>query len=112
MPANELAIFTLSKQYQHHSVVYTKTKTWSTIRTSTPMREKEVYMQCELKFVLMGRGSFVQLIKKPSLNMPVLPLQPMESVYESGYYVDTSTGEKAETQQSPSNPPQTANVPD
>ena len=54
MPANELAIFGLPKPYQCHSVVYTKTKTWSTIGTSTPMSEKEVYMQCELKFVQMG----------------------------------------------------------
>ena len=44
--------------------------------------------------------------------MPVLPLQPMESVYESGYYVDTSISEKAETQQTPSNLPQTASLPD
>ena len=44
--------------------------------------------------------------------MPVLPLQLMESVYESGYYVDTSISEKAETQQTPSNLPQTASLPD
>ena len=85
-PADELAIFTLSKLYNRHSVVYTKDKTWSTIGTSTPMNEKDVYQQCDLKFILMGKDHYVQLIKKPSVSMPILPLQPMESVYESGYY--------------------------
>ena len=89
-PGDELAIFALSKLYQRHSVVYTKDKTWSTIGTSTPMSEKDVYQQCDLKFILMGKGHFVQLIRKPSVSMPVLPLQPMESVYESGYYEDVT----------------------
>ena len=85
-PADELAIFALSKLYNRHSVVYTKDKTWSTIGTSTPMNEKDVYQQCDLKFILMGKDHYVQLIKKPSVSMPILPLQPMESVYKSGYY--------------------------
>ena len=63
-PADELAIFALSKLYRWHSVVYTKDKTWSTIGTSTPMNEKDVYRQCDLKFILMGKGHYVQLIKK------------------------------------------------
>ena len=50
------------------------------------MNEKDVYQQCDLKFILMGKDRYVQLIKKPSVSMPVLPLQPMENVYESGYY--------------------------
>ena len=58
-PADKLAIFALSKLYQCHTVVYTKSKTWSTIGTSAPMSEKEVYMQCDLKFVLMGKGNFI-----------------------------------------------------
>ena len=93
-PGDELAIFALSKLYQCHSVVYTKDKTWSTIGTSTPMSEKDVYQQCDLKFILMGKGHFVQLIRKPSVSMPVLPLQPMESVYESGYYEDVTLVDK------------------
>ena len=92
-PADELAIFALSKLYNRHSVVYTKDKTWSTIGTSTPMHEKDVYQQCDLKFILMGKDHYVQLIKKPSVSMPVLPLQPMESVYESGYYEDVTPAE-------------------
>ena len=92
-PADELAIFALSRLYRQHSVVYTKDKTWSTIGTSTSMSEKEVYQQCDLKFILMGKGHYVQLIRKPSLTMPVLPLQPMESVYESGYYENTAPAE-------------------
>ena len=94
-PGDELAIFALSKLYRRHSVVYTKDKTWSTIGTSTPMSEKDVYQQCDLKFILMGKGHFVQLIKKPSVSMPVLPLQPMENVYESGYYEDVTPMDKS-----------------
>ena len=63
---------------------------WSTIGTSTPMNEKDVYQQCDLKFILMGKDHYVQLIKKPSVSMPILPLQPMESVYKSGYYEDVT----------------------
>ena len=92
-PADELAIFALSKLYNRHSVVYTKNKTWSTIGTSTPMHEKDVYQQCDLKFILMGKDHYVQLIKKPSVSMPVLPLQPMESVYKSSYYEDVTPAE-------------------
>ena len=92
-PGDELSIFALSKLYKRHSVVYTKDKTWSTIGTSTPMNEKDVYQQCDLKFILMGKCHFVQLIKKPYVSMPLLPLKPMESVYESGYYEDVSPTE-------------------
>ena len=73
-PADELAIFALSRLYRQHSVVYTKDKTWSTIGTSTPMNEKDVYQQCDLKFIIMGKGHYVQLIRKPSVSMPVVPL--------------------------------------
>ena len=92
-PADELAIFALSKLYRRHSVVYTKDKMWSTIGTSTPMNEKDVYQQCDLKSILMGKGHYVQLIRKLSVSMPVVPLQPMESVYESGYYEDVTPTE-------------------
>ena len=89
-PVDEFAIFALSKLYNRHSVVYTKDKMWSTIGTSTPMNEKDVYQQCDLKFILMGKDHYVQLIKKPSVSMPILPLQPVENVYESGYYEDVT----------------------
>ena len=92
-PGDKLAIFALSKLYKRHSVVYTKDKTWSTIGTSTLMSEKDVYQQCDVKFILMGKGHFVQLIKKPSVSMPLLPLKAMESVYESGYYEDVTPTE-------------------
>ena len=92
-PADELAIFALSKLYRRHSVVYTKDKMWSTIGTSTPMNEKDVYQQCDLKFILIGKGHYMQLIRKPSVSMPVVPLQPMESVYESSYYEDVTPAE-------------------
>ena len=92
-PADELAIFALSKLYRRHSVVDTKDKMWSTIGTSTPMNEKDVYQQCDLKFMLMGKGHYVQLIRKLSVSMPVVPLQPMESVYQSGYYEDVTPAE-------------------
>ena len=41
----------------------------------------------------MGKGHYVQLIRKPSVSMPVVPLQPMESVYKSGYYENVTPAE-------------------
>ena len=41
----------------------------------------------------MGKGNYVQLIRKLSVSMPVVPLQPMESVYESGYYENVTPAE-------------------
>ena len=58
------------------------------------MSETEVYTQYELKFVLMGKHNFVQLIKKPSLSKPVVQFESMESVYESGYFVDMDQNKK------------------
>ena len=109
-PADELAIFALSKLYNRHSVVYTKDKTWSTIGTSSPMNEKDVYRQCDLKFILMGKDHYVQLIKKPSVSMPVLPLQPMESVYESGYYEDVTPVENITDTNTITTPPSVGQV--
>ena len=106
-PTDELAIFALSKLYHRNSVAYTKSKTWSTIRTSAPKSEKEVYMQCELKFVLMGKNNFMQLIKKPSVSMPVIPFELMESVYESGYFVDMDQNKHEDTEPIPLDTPQT-----
>ena len=102
--ADELAIFALSWLYRCHSVVYTKTKTWSTIGNSTPMSEKDVYMQCDLKCVHMGWGNFVQLIKKLTSCMPVLPLKAIESVYESGYFKSIHPNPYLDTAASTSTP--------
>ena len=104
-PADELAIFALTRLYRHHAVVYTKSKTWSTIGTSTPMSEKEVYLQCEIKFVLMGNHNFIQLIKKPSVAMPIVQFDRMESVYESGYFVNAEQdNQKSDHQTAPNFP--------
>ena len=44
--------------------------------------------------------------------MPILPLQPMESVYENGYYVNSSTDEQANIQRPLFELAQTVNVSD
>ena len=61
-PADELAIFALSRLYKRHSVIYTKNCTWSTIGTLKPLSEKDVYLICDVKFVQMGPWNFISLI--------------------------------------------------
>ena len=87
-PADELAIFALSQLYKRHSVIYTKNRTWCTISTSKPLSEKDVYLSCDVRFVQMGPRNFVLLIKKPSSCMPVMQFEPLEIIYEGGYYND------------------------
>ena len=53
----------------------------------------------------MGKGHYVQLIRKPSVSMPVVPLQPMENVYESGYYEDVTPAENITDKNSVSTTP-------
>ena len=74
-PADELAILTLARLYRQHALVYNKGRTWCTIGTSSPMMDKDVYLQCELKFVLLSNRNFIQLIKKPSMAMPVVQFE-------------------------------------
>ena len=81
-PADELAIFALSRLYKRHSVIYSKNRTWCTIGTSKPLSEKDVYLTCDVRFVLTGPRNFVSLIKKPSSCMPVMQFKPLENIYE------------------------------
>ena len=85
-PADELAIFTLSRLYKRHSVIYSKSRTWCTIGTSKPLSEKDVYLTCDIRLVQTGPRNFVSLIKKPSSCMPVMQFEPLETIYEGGYY--------------------------
>ena len=85
-PADELAVYALSRIYNQHSVIYTKTKTWSSLGTTRPLSEKELYDTCKVKFVNMGKGKLVELVSKPSSLMPVVKPTPMLSTYDSGYY--------------------------
>ena len=87
-PDDELAVFALSRLYKRHSVIYTKNHTWSTISTSKPLSEKDVYLACDVNFVQMGPRNFIALIKKPSSCMPVMQFQPLKNIYEGGYYYD------------------------
>ena len=90
-PADELAIFALSRLYKRHSVIYTKNRTWCTISTSNPLSEKDVYLSCDVRFVQMGPRNFVSLIKKPISCMPVMQFEPLENIYKGGYYDDEPT---------------------
>ena len=95
-PADELAVYVLSRMYGKHSLIYTKTKTWSTIGTSNPMEEKKVYQLCEFKFVNMGKNNLIELIRKPSSLMPLVSSVPLQSTYDSGYYETLSSEIKTE----------------
>ena len=84
-PADELAVYALSQMYGKHSVIYTKIKTWTTVGTSQPLTERELYNMCDLKFVSMGKGRLVELICKPSSLMPVVQTQPLSREYIQGW---------------------------
>lgn len=85
-PADELAVYALSRIYNQHSVIYTKTKTWSSLGTTRPLSEKELYDTCKIRFVNLGKGKLVELVPKPSSLMPVVNPTPLLSTYDSGYY--------------------------
>ena len=45
--ADELAIFTLSKIYQRHTVIFNTSKPWTTLEPDGEMLETELYEHCQ-----------------------------------------------------------------
>ena len=65
MAANELAIFALSKMYGKHTVIYNKARPWSTLDPPYPMSETELYDNCQIHLVHLGKDSYGILCRKP-----------------------------------------------
>ena len=58
MAADKLAIFALSKLYAKHTVIYNKTRPWSTLDLLYLMSETELYVNCQIHLVYVGKDSY------------------------------------------------------
>ena len=65
MYCDELGLMGLSKLYNRHSVVLTKTKLWSTIDADAPFNLLELLQKCSVRFVYLGHLRFSTLVWKP-----------------------------------------------
>ena len=63
--ADELAIFTLSKMYGKHTVIYNKARPWTTLDPPYPMTETELHDNCQIHLVYVGKDSYGILRYKP-----------------------------------------------
>ena len=63
--ANELAIFTLSKMYGKHTVIYNKARPWSMLDPSYPMTKTELHYNCQIHLAYIGKDSYGILCCKP-----------------------------------------------
>ena len=63
--ADELAIFTLSKMYGKHTVIYNKARPWTTLDPPYPMTETELHDNCQIHLVYVGKDSYGILRHKP-----------------------------------------------
>ena len=53
--ADELMLFILCREFDRHCVVFTKTRTWSTIQSETPINENDLISRCDLLLLYMGK---------------------------------------------------------
>ena len=71
-PCDELALLTLSAMYHCHSLVVTKSKTWCTIESSTPMNLLQAMSACTVRLLYLGDLNFGVLKWKPQVPKPVV----------------------------------------
>ena len=111
--ADELAIFTLSKMYGKHTVIYNKARLWTTLDPPYPMTETELHDNCQIHLVYVGKDSYGILHRKPFVETAAplsveSMLEPMKlhktpkkqcqnepwdlSIRHSDQPMDTSTG--------------------
>ena len=82
--ADELAIFALSKLYGKHTVIYNKSKPWTTLDPPYQMSETELHDNCQIHLVYVGKDSYGILRHKPfqdvaapvSLKSMLEPMKP------------------------------------
>ena len=55
---DELTVFVLSVIFRKHTMIYTKTKPWTTYRVQQPMSVEELHAQCSIHLMYMGGGIF------------------------------------------------------
>ena len=67
-PGNELVIFTLSKLYDRHTVIYNSTQPWTTLR-NVPSDLWELHTKCHTHLVYVGRNTYGVLRKRPFVDV-------------------------------------------
>ena len=71
-PCDELALLTLSMMYHRHSLVVTKSKSWCTIASPTPMNLLQAMSACTVRLLYLGNLTFGVLKWKPQIPKPVV----------------------------------------
>ena len=64
---DELFLFMLNRLHLRHTVVYTKTRPWSTICTCESMSDDQLYAKSDLLLVYLGQDVYGELKEKPVL---------------------------------------------
>ena len=65
---DEISLYALCRMYNQHSIIYTCTKSWSTMGTVIPVTSETAHNNCDIHLLHMGCGVFEKLTMKP-LNM-------------------------------------------
>ena len=55
---DELTVFVLSVIFRKHTMIYTKTRPWTTYRVQQPMSVEDLHAQCSIHLMYMGGGIF------------------------------------------------------
>ena len=86
VPADEIALYALTRMFNRHTLIYTGSSIWSTVASSKPLTYGEVCNECQVRLVFLGKGHFVELIKRPVAQNTTVPFAHAENVYDSSYY--------------------------
>ena len=54
VPGDEMTIFVLSVIFRRHTIVYTKTRPWTTYAVTPNMSIEELHNQCETHLMYLG----------------------------------------------------------
>ena len=71
---DEICLYALSRLYNRHIVVHTKTKSWSTMALQSPTNYENTLSKCDIHLLHMGRGIYGWLYRK-TLTIPQLPIK-------------------------------------
>ena len=62
---DEISLYVLCRMYNRHAIIYTRTKSWSTIGTVSPIPANLAHNYCDVHLLHMGCGVFGKLTRKP-----------------------------------------------
>ena len=74
-PADELALYCLSKVYNRHVKVYTSSYCWTTLRDQFTLSQEEIGNLYDVHLLYMGPGKFAEIkrIRSPAPRTPSSP---------------------------------------